>query len=111
MKAKQVIVFFKLGTIDCYTGIDTKTGDVFGFNANPFHPMGFGQFCGNVTDRLNVTYGYGWRNHFDEKKALRSELRNYLSEARNKPEWLGKEIKISDLPEAAQQYVRQLIEE
>ena len=109
MKRKEIRVFYKPDTIDCYTGVVTKTGDVFGFNAQPFHPLGFGQFCGNVTDRMNTTYGCGWRNHFDENKILKSELAHYLREAKNNPNWLGVEIKPSNLSEQAQQYIQQIL--
>lgn len=33
-------------TFDRYTLIDLE-GNVFAFSANPFHPQGFNQFCGN----------------------------------------------------------------
>ncbi|MBP7808631.1 MAG: hypothetical protein KA163_05025 [Bacteroidia bacterium] len=109
MRRKAIIVFYKPGTVDCYTGIVTKTGDVFGFNHQPFHPQGFGQFCGNVTDRMNTTFGYGWRNQFDEKIVLRAELAHYLNEAKSNPEWLGKEITLTELSEQAQKYLNQLL--
>ena len=35
-------------TFDRYTIIDKSTGDMIGASDNPFHPLGFGQFCGNV---------------------------------------------------------------
>lgn len=112
MAHKQIIIFDNGGkTVDRFTGILTKTGDVVGFNENPFHPCGFGQFCGNVTDRMNLTYGYGWRNHFSEKKILKQELSHYLKEARNNPEWLGKEIERCSLSKEAQKYVEQILNE
>lgn len=110
MAHKQIFIFDNEGkTIDRYTGIIGKTGDVFGFNENPFHPCGFGQFCGNVTDRMNVTYGCGWRNHFEEKKILKQELSHYLKEAKNNPDWLGKLVERSSLTKEAQKYIEQLL--
>ena len=78
MAHKKIYVFYNGGkTVDCYTGVISSTGDVVGFNGNPFHPLGFGQFCGNVTDRMNITYGYGWRERFEEKKILKLEDLDY----------------------------------
>ena len=108
MKTKDVTIFFNPKTYDCYTAV-LKTGDVYGFNSDPFHPMGFGQYVGSVTDRLNVTFGYGWRNHLNEKKMLRTELKHYLNEAKSNSDWLGKEIELKTLPEQAQKYVKQLL--
>lgn len=34
-------------TQDRYTLINSD-GDIFGFDFHPFHPQGFGQYCGNV---------------------------------------------------------------
>lgn len=65
-------------SIDRYTLI-TPDGDVFGFNDAPYHPQGFGQFCGS----------FG----------------NYLSSYRH----LGKPIKLEALPEDAQRFVKERI--
>jgi hypothetical protein len=113
MAHKAIIIYDNGGkTCDRYTGVITKSGDVFGFNDNPFHPSyGFGQFCGNVTNRMNTTFGYGWRNHFSEKRILKLELANYLREAKNNPDWLGKEVELTSLSEQAQQYVNQVLSE
>ena len=108
---KKITIFDNGGkTADRYTGVIAATGDVVGFNDNPFHPaFGFGQFCGNVTDRMNVTFGQGWRNHFEEKKILKQELSYYLREARNTPNWLGLEVERNTLPQEAQKYVEQIL--
>ena len=113
MAHKKITIFDNGGkTADRYTGVITATGDVVGFNDQPFNPaFGFGQFCGNVTDRMNLTYGYGWRNHFEEKKILKQELSHYLKEAKNNPEWLGKEIERESLTEEAKKYVEQILTE
>ncbi len=112
MAHKQIIIFDNGGkTVDRYTGIITKTGDVVGFNENPFHPCGFGQFVGNVTDKLTLEYGCGWRRHFEEKKVLKQELSHYLKEAKANPEWLGKEIDKCTLTLEAQKYIVQILTE
>lgn len=110
---KAVVIFDNGGrSVDRYTAVDCKTGDVVGFNERPFHPTyGFGQYCGNVTDRMNITYGYSWREHFSEKKILKLELKHYINEAKNNPEWLGKEIKLIDLSVDAQKFLNQVLEE
>ena len=107
---RKIIVFDNGGrSCDRYTAV-IFNGDIIGFNERPFHPAyGFGQFCGNVTDRLNITYGTMWRNRFDEKKILKLELKNYLSEARSNPAWLGMEIEISNLSSDAQRYLQQVL--
>ena len=110
---KKVYVFDNGGeTLDRYTGVISKTGDIIGFNDNPFHPMGFGQFCGNVTDRMNITFGYGWRRGHKEKtlKLIKnSELRTYIQCARDEKH-LGKEVDFNSLPEEAKKYVLQCCE-
>lgn len=112
MANKQIIIFDNGGkTIDRFTGILTKTGDVVGFNENPFNPCGFGLFFGNVMDRMNLTFGCSWRKHFKESKVLKAELKHYLAEAKNNPDWLGKQIEVTHLSEEAQKYVRQLLEQ
>jgi hypothetical protein len=37
----------KMKVADRFTLINVD-GDVFGFDEMPFHPLGFGQYCGNV---------------------------------------------------------------
>jgi len=108
---RKIVVFDNGGkTCDRFTAVILDTGDVVGFNQTPFHlAFGFGQFCGNVTDRMNVTYGAMWRNRFDEKKILKLELKNYLNEARKNPNWLGREIELSTLSADAQRYLQQLL--
>ncbi len=111
LKNPNAVIFDNGGkTVDRYTAINKKTGDIVGFDSNPFHPMGFGQFSGNAVNRMNITFGYGWRNGHTEKgiaKILRSEIRNYINEARRDSEWLGKEIQFSELSEEAKKYLVQ----
>lgn len=109
MRNKAIIIFNNGGkTADNYTGIIAKTGDVIAFNDTPFHPaFGFGQYAGNVCDRLNITYGYSWRNHLDEKRILKNELKNYLAEARNNPSWLGVEVNLDKMNDDVKKYINQ----
>jgi hypothetical protein len=110
MARKKAIYIFDNGgaTADRYTGVISKTGEIVGFNSNPFHPQGFGQFCGNVTHRMNITFGYGWRDGHTAKglkRILNAELDNYVNEARKDSKWLGKEINVKDLSDDAKKYV------
>lgn len=114
MARKKAIYIFDNGgeTVDRYTGVISKTGDVIGFNSNPFHPMGFGQHCGNVTNRMNITFGYGWRKGHTEKglkRILNNELDNYVNEARKDAKWIGKEVNLKGLSKEAQKYIAQCL--
>jgi hypothetical protein len=113
MKTNAISIFDNGGeTCDRYTGVIIKTGDIIAFNENPFHPtFGFGQYAGNVCDRMNITYGYSWRKNFDENKILKQELKNYITEAKNNPTWIGKEVSIDSLTEDAKRYINQQLNE
>ena len=93
-KGKEVFVFDNEGeTADRFTVV-TGNGYICGASCNPFHPLGFGQFCGNVSDPSYDT-----------------TVEKYVAKAREKPEWLGKEITVfSELPEDVQKYVEQVSE-
>lgn len=76
-------------SLDRYTFIN-KDGDIFGSSKDPFHPHGFGQFCGNVTDP-----SWGYKNTED-----------YIKEAiENKH--LGEIINFKDLPEDVQKFIEE----
>ena len=76
--AKRTKIYDNGGkTVDRYTLI-TPDGDVYGFNNQPYHPQGFGQYCGDFGNTL------GRYDH------------------------LGKPIKVEDLPEQAQRFVREV---
>jgi len=113
VKSSDVFVFDNEGkTADQYTIVFKKTGDVYGSSNNPFSPTGIGQSSGNVTDRMNTTFGVNWRERQDEKglkRILKSELDNYINEARGNSEWIGKEVKdLNTLPDRVQQYIKQI---
>jgi len=75
---KQVKIYDSPKWIDRYTLV-TPDGLVYGFNTAPYHPQGFGQFCG----------GYG------------NELTSYKH--------LGRAIKLEDLNEDCQRFVKERI--
>ncbi len=66
-------------TADRYTLINGD-GDVFGFDDHPFHPQGFGQYCGNIDQ---------WTSR--------------------KTNHLGKKITIDELSDQAQTFVEERI--
>ena len=92
-KGKEVFVFDNEGkSFDRFTVV-TDDGSLFGASTQPFHPQGFGQFCGEVQTQNSITVDV------------------YIGNARNEPGWLGKEITaFSDLPEDVQKYVEQVSE-
>lgn len=99
-KGKEVFIFDNEGeTADRFTIIVKHDGTVFGASCHPFHPLGFGQFCGDV-------YGYGFHDSRGMKAATR-----YARKARRNPDWLGKEVTEFDkLPEDVKTYVEQITE-
>lgn len=107
-KGKEVFIFDNEGkTIDRFTIIVSHDGTVWGASCQPFHPLGFGQFCGDMQ-----SYGY-----LDRKVRAGNHYRNikgavtYVKKSRKKPNWLGKEItKFEDLPIDVQEYVEQVAE-
>jgi hypothetical protein len=116
---KGIKIFDNEGaTQDRYTIVNTKTGDVIGCNCAPFHPCGIGQHCGNLVDNIMFhKFGAGWRRGYKtekDKKIIkrieRAEIRNYLQEAKDNPEWLGKPAKFNDMPEDVKKFIAQSFE-
>ena len=66
-------------TADRFTLINSW-GEVFGFDNNPFFPLGYGQFCGSINE---------WKSRSTKH--------------------LGKKINFDELPEDAQLFVRDRI--
>lgn len=84
---------------DRYTIVNTKDGEMIGASDEPFHPLGFGQHCGNVADNYwNSAYGYGWRNGCDEK-LINKRVKYAISEFKKDCSHIGKVIEFKDLPE------------
>lgn len=94
-------------TLDRYTIVDKKTGDMFGASEQPFNPLGFAQFCGNVADNYWITaYGHSWRRGCDEKllkKRILYAVRNFQNDCAH----VGKPVKWESLPEDVQKFVKQ----
>lgn len=103
-----VILDNKGETYDRYT-IILSDGDCYGASDNPFHPMGFGQYCGNIAENYwRTAYGVGWRRGCDAKlikKRVKFALNNYIAEKLVEGEV---KIHLKDLPEEVIKYVKQL---
>lgn len=107
----QTTIFDNGGTtFDRYT-IITKDGEMFGASQNPFHPQGFGQYCGNVVE---VMFGSGastQKHCYNEKRGAWKT--RFVSIALQKMKTDCKErgevrVKVGSLPQDVQQYVKQL---
>ncbi|MCX6304392.1 MAG: hypothetical protein NT040_05455 [Bacteroidetes bacterium] len=64
-------------TVDRFTLIN-NWGEVFGFDENPFNPLGFGQFCGNISQwQSKATKHLGRKISFD---ALTKEAKEFVKD-------------------------------
>ena len=94
-------------TYDRYTIVDKKTGDMIGANDTPFHPLGFGQYCGNVADNYwNVAYGYGWRNGCNNR-LLNKRIKYGVNHFANDCSHVGNPITWEQLPADVQKFALQ----
>ena len=102
---KNLIILDNGGTTyDRYTIIDKMTGDMIGASEQPSHPLGFGQFVGNVADNYwNVAYGCGWRRGCDEK-LIQRRIRYAVNLFKNDCSHIGKPVKWDKLPEAVKRF-------
>jgi hypothetical protein len=102
---KKIKVFDNGGeTFDRFTIVNLEDGEVYGASENPFHPQGFGQFCGNVVEFIG-----DWRYRLSEfkngrytKRAVKSCFKTWVSD------WKDKEIDFNSLPADVQQYCKQI---
>jgi hypothetical protein len=110
MKNKYLILDNGGETYDRYTIVNLSDGDMIGANETPFHPMGFGQYCGNVADNYwNVAYGYSWRNGCDKKlmnKRIKFAIDNFKADCSH----IGKEIEYKTLPIDVQTFIKKSFE-
>lgn len=103
----KVIIFDNEGeTLDRYTILNTKTGDLFGCSEDPFHPLGVGVYSHNVADSYHsVTYGYAWRERLDVNKCIKSAVNNWINEFSNGG--LGRRVTYQSLPEKVKKYIKE----
>jgi len=87
---KEIFIFDNNGeTFDRYTIILKEDASIYGSSENPFHPQGFGQYCGETHKDVN----------------------EYINDAQKDPTWLGKEITdINELPINVQKYINLITE-
>jgi hypothetical protein len=112
---KNIIIFDNNGaTIDRYTVVNTKTGDVLGSSCDPFHPMGVGQNCGNLVDNvMAVKFGFAWRRGHKEstlKRIEKAEIKHYIQEAKRDKSWLGEIVPFNSTPINVQRFIKQRFE-
>lgn len=102
----MIIVFDNGGeTCDRYTILDKKTGDIWGASTNPFHPLGFGQYCGNVADNYWFhAYGAMWRKSPNVKRLEKFAIDRFIRE------FTDPKVKIETLPDPVKRYIEQLAE-
>jgi hypothetical protein len=106
---KNIIILDNKGeTLDRYTIIDKNTGDCLGSSENPYSPLGFGQYCGNIADNYWVTaYGSGWSRNISKellKKRISFAIRLYVNETKDK------RVKFDDLPENVKLFIKDRFE-
>jgi hypothetical protein len=98
---KKYTVFDNPEFLDRYTIID-RSGDMLGLSETG---AGVDQFGGNCVDNYMFNaFGYGWRNHCDVKKIVKSELPRIIEEFRRDGN-IGKEIAFSSLPKEMQVHI------
>ena len=96
---KQYIIFDNGGrTADRYTIINTETGDIFSAGEDMNDPGRITRYCGNCAHQHIVLYGAGWRQRLPAKKIIRSEVTNYVNNAKLDSDWIGVEIALNSLP-------------
>jgi len=92
-------------TFDRYTIIERTTGEMVGASDNPFNPLGFGQYCGNVADNYWFTaYGYQWRKGCNTRllnKRIKYAVDLFLSDCGN----VGKIVELDSLPDEVKKYI------
>lgn len=114
---KNIIVFDNGGeTFDRFTIIDRKSGDMIGSSENPFHPQGFGQYCGNPAHTFFAqTIGAGYisrLSHEDPKhyaKIIRLKTAEIIKEF-TRERHIGNVVEFATLPEDVQQFIKQSFE-
>ena len=105
--ADKLIVFDNGGeSYDRYTILDKASGDMVGASDNPYHPMGFGQFAGNVANNYwNTAYGAGW--HRVSKRVLNKRIKFAVDHFLADCSHIGKIIQFEELPEAVQRFAKE----
>lgn len=112
----QKIICFDNGgeTYDRFTILDMETGEMIGASLNPFHPQGFGQYCGNPAHSyFSTTVGAGWigdlqrrdPNHY--RRIIKRKTAELVKEA---GESWGQLVDFKTLPDEVKQFAKQSFE-
>jgi hypothetical protein len=88
-----------------FTIVNGETGDVFGASENAHALNWTARFIGNCADHRSVLRGAGWRQGLPSKKIIKTEIENYVNNARLNPDWLGRELDFAALPENIRRYI------
>lgn len=109
LNGKNFWVFDNGGeTVDRFT-IVLSNGDILGSSCFPFHPQGFGQYCGNWIDsHFTQTYGASWNHRLNVSRYQRMKvLQNNLNAVREEKN-LGIEITdINEIPKDVIKFIQQ----
>ena len=92
-------------TADRFTIINRETGDVFGGCENPNALNWTAKFIGNCAEHRVVLRGAGWRQGWPAKKTIKTEIENYVNNARLDPHWIGREVEFAALPENIRRFI------
>jgi hypothetical protein len=100
------IVFDNGGkTFDRFTILNKETGEIYGCGENPFAQDSCCRLLGNCAYRQITLYGSGWREKMPGKKVIKSEVDNFIINAKLNPEWIGRPVEFQSLPENVKQYI------
>ena len=104
---KHILILDNGGeTLDRYTIVNKADGEMIGASEQPFNPLGFGQYCGNVADNYwRTAYGTGWKKGCN-KKVLNSRIKYAVELFANDCGNIGNPIKWEQLPEEVQRFAK-----
>jgi len=103
----STFIIFDNGSItpDRFTIINRETGDVFGASENPNALNWAAKFIGNCADHRVVLRGAGWRQGLPSRKIIKTEIENYVNNAKLDPDWIGRELDFGALPENIRRFI------
>jgi len=110
----SIIVFDNGGeTLDRFTIIEKKTGEMIAASERPFNPLGFGQSCGNVAwTYFTRTIGANYMRRIEKDdpkhyaKIMRQKTKEIIEEFIEEKH-LGKVIPFQELPPDVQKFITQ----
>lgn len=114
---KQLVIFDNGGeTMDRFTIINLIDGEMYGASENPFHPLGFGQYCGSPAHTYFCTtigspYMSSMRkkdpNHYN--RIIKRKTAEIIEEFKQEGN-IGKIVDFHTLPDPVKQYCKQIVE-